>query len=132
VAPPTLIPVVFDDEAINHDLQRLPATARDALDALKRDVAGAGGIPATRVRRCDPEARDGTRLPGCAKTYVPWGEDKWGLVFAGARHPTRPFALRAFAYGVRHPMGTTPSVYEIAHRRLNAPRHATTETIDED
>jgi len=34
-------------------------------------------------------------------------------------HPTRDFALRAFAYGVRHPTGMTASVYVIADHRLN-------------
>ncbi len=59
------------------------------------------------------------RLAGCAETYVPWTENKWGLVMRGVTHPKRPFALRGFAYGVRHPTGMTASVYVIADRRLN-------------
>jgi len=35
-------------------------------------------------------------------------------------HPTRPLALRAFAFGVRHPAAKKPSVYEIASKRRNA------------
>lgn len=36
-------------------------------------------------------------------------------------HHQRPFGLRAFAYGVRHPTGMTASVYVIADHRLNPP-----------
>jgi hypothetical protein len=55
------------------------------------------------------------------KTYLPRGEDKWGLVLLAVAHAERPFALRAIAYGSRHPSGMTPSVYRIAHERLNHP-----------
>jgi hypothetical protein len=35
-------------------------------------------------------------------------------------HASRPLALRAFAFGVRHPAGLKPSVYKIADERRNA------------
>jgi hypothetical protein len=73
----------------------------------------------TRLKRCAAEADDGTPLPHCFKTYVPWEQNKWGLVFIAVAHQQRPFALRAFAYGNRHPTGMTASVYQIAHGRLN-------------
>lgn len=114
-----VVPILFAEELIERDLTRLPDTARVALDRLRREIADAGGLPTTRMKRCDSEGRDGTNLDGCVKTYVPWSENKWGIVFVGVAHPDRPFALRAFAYGVRHPTGTTPSVYRIAHRRLH-------------
>ena len=73
------------------------------------------------MKRCEIEGRDGTRLPDCFKTYVPWEENKWGVIFVVVANARRPFALRAIAYGVRHPTGTTRSVYQIADRRLNPP-----------
>lgn len=126
-----VVPVLFDERQIEHDLTRLAPTARIALEDVRREVIRYGGLPTTRLRSCDAHGRDGTELPDCFKTYVPWGENKWGLVLTVAAHPTRLFALRAFAYGVRHPTGTTPSVYEIAHRRLDAGGRAATQTIDE-
>jgi hypothetical protein len=37
------------------------------------------------------------------------------------KHPNRPMALRAFAFGVRHHPreSNAETVYEVAHRRLN-------------
>lgn len=127
-----VVPVLFDEGQIEHDMTRLPPSARTALNSVRREVSRDGGLPTTRLRRCDAEGCDGTKLPDCYKTYVPWGGNKWGLVFTVAAHPTRSFALRAIAYGVRHPTGTTASVYQIAHRRLNVPRPAATPTIDDE
>jgi hypothetical protein len=62
-------------------MRRLSPSARTALDGVRREVSRDGGLPTTRLRRCDAEDRDGTRLPDCYKTYVPRGENKWGLVF---------------------------------------------------
>ncbi|HEX4116779.1 MAG TPA: hypothetical protein VHY18_12995 [Solirubrobacteraceae bacterium] len=42
---------------------------------------------------------------------------RYGLVLLPVAHPTRALALRAFAYGVRHPEANRPSVYEIASKR---------------
>ena len=126
-----VVPVLFDEKQIERDLTRLAPSARIALDDVRRQIRRDGGLPTTRLRSCDAEGRDGTELPDCFKTYVPWDENKWGLVLTVAAHPTRAFALRAFAYGVRHPTGTTPSVYQVAHRRLNPPKRATEITDDE-
>jgi hypothetical protein len=72
---------------------------------------------------CQAEGRDGTRLGGCVKTYIPWPDGRFGAVFVPVTHPSRPMALRAIAFGIRHqPRGATaPTVYEVADRRLNAP-----------
>ena len=112
-----LMPVLFDEHAIAEDLHHLPGTARVALDAFRRELDRDGGLSLTRVKRCDAEGRDGTNLDRCLKTYVPWPTGRFGLVFTPAAHPTRPLALRAFAFGVRHPTGSRPSVYRIAHER---------------
>jgi hypothetical protein len=112
-----LVPVWFDEHAIAEDLHHLPGAARVALDAFRRELDRNDGLPILRVRRCDPEGRDGTNLDGCLKTYVPWPTGRYGLVFLPAEHPTRPLALYAIAFGVRHPSGRRPSVYRIAHER---------------
>ena len=112
-----VVPVLFDEQAIAEDLHHLPGGARVALDALRRELERNDGLPMARVKRCDAEGRDGTNLGGCLKTYVPWPTGRFGLVFVPAAHPTRPLALRAFAFGVRHPTGSRPSVYRIAHNR---------------
>jgi hypothetical protein len=115
-----IFPVVFDEPAIAQDLEHLPSRARNALELLRRELGRDGGLPALRLKRCEAEGRDGTRLAGCLKTYVPWPTGPFGLVMLPVIHPTRPLALRAFAFGVRHPAATKPSVYKIADARRNA------------
>jgi hypothetical protein len=112
-----LMPVLFNDDAIAEDFAHLPPTARNALDIFRREVDRDGGLPTSRLKRCEGEGRDGSRLAGCLKTYVPWPTGRFGLVLLPTEHPTRPLAVRAFAYGVRHPTGNKPSVYTIAHER---------------
>ncbi len=114
-----VVPVLFDEHAIAEDLTHHPAAARTALEQFRREVDRGGGLAWARLRSCETEGHDGTQLGGCAKTYVPWPTGHFGLVMLAVAHPTRPFALRAFAYGVRHPAPNRPSVYEIADRRYN-------------
>lgn len=115
-----IVPVRFDEHAIAEDLQHHPPTARESLDLCRREIHRDGGLSFARLKRCDEEGRDGTRLAGCVKTYVPWPIGRFGLVLLPVAHPTRPLALRAFAFGVRHPPANKPSVYEIADRRHRA------------
>lgn len=115
-----VMPVVFDEHSITEDLSHHPPVARHALELLRRDLDRDGGLPVSRLKRCEAEGRDGTRLPGCVKTYVPWPTGRFGLVLTPVSHPTRPLALRAFAFGVRHPSAQKPSVYKIADERRNA------------
>lgn len=117
-APP--VPVEFDEDALAEDLAHHPPAARDALDSFRREVDGDGGLARSRLRRCEAEGRDGTRLRGCLKTYLPWPTGRFGLVLLPVAHPTRGLALRAFAYGVRHPQARRTSVYQIADRRHNS------------
>lgn len=114
------IPVVFNEHAIAEDLAHHPAVARHALELLRRELDRDGGLLVARLKRCEAEGRDGTRLASCLKTYVPWPTGRFGLVMLPVAHPTRPFALRGFAFGVRHPGAGKPSVYEIASSRRNA------------
>lgn len=50
------------------------------------------GAPATWLRRCDAEARDGTRLPGCVKLYIP------NLRATVGSAPVTPSANLVFSY----------------------------------
>jgi hypothetical protein len=70
---------------------------------------------------CDEEARDGTRLPGCVKVYLPPPGGPLGLVFEIAKSKHGRLYLAHLAFGVRHlPAGARgETVYRLAHRRLN-------------
>ena len=56
---------------------RLPTTFARSSDAAKAAIEPmlqrlkTDGAPAAWLKRCDAEARDGTRLPGCVKLYIP-------------------------------------------------------------
>lgn len=120
--PEPIFPVGFDDDALAKDLDRLPASAEVALRAFRKELRRDGGIPQSRLMACQAEGRDGTRLGGCVKTYIPWPDGRFGAVFVPAKHPKRPLALRVFAFGVRHHPreSNAETVYEVADRRLNA------------
>ena len=77
------------------------------------------GAPHGWLLRCQEEGRDGTRLGGCVKFYIPQPAGPWGAVLAGDEKSSKP-ALVLIAIGERHPERPwKPSVYEIAHRRLH-------------
>jgi hypothetical protein len=108
----------IDDDALAEDLSHATEAARSAIE---RDVAGllADGVPASSLRPCDAEARDGTRLGGCAKLYIPQPDGRWGAVFSIAMDDSNPVLL-LLAVGERHPAQPWKlSVYEVAHRRLH-------------
>ena len=115
-----LVPVQFAEPAIAEDLAHHPPAARKRIRTAQTRNRPRRRFPFSRLKRCEAEGRDGTRLAGCVKTYVPWPTGRFGLVLLPVSHPTRPFALRAFAYGVRHPAANKLSVYQIADQRHNA------------
>jgi hypothetical protein len=119
--PEPVFPVGFDDDALTEDLNRLPASAEIALLEFRKELHRHGGIPRSRLMACQAEGRDGTRLGGCVKTYIPWPDGRFGAVFAAVTHPKRPLTLRAFAFGIRHHPSEShaETVYEVAHRRFN-------------
>jgi hypothetical protein len=117
--PAPIVPVEFNEHALVEDLAHHPPAARTALELFRREIDRNGGLPLARLRSCETEGHDGTRLAGCLKTYVPWPTGRFGLVLLPVSHDIRPFALRAFAFGVRHPPAHKPSVYQIADRRNN-------------
>lgn len=116
-----VFPVGFDDDALEEDLAHLPASAEEALRLFHKEVRRLGGIPKSRLMACQAEGRDGTRLGGCVKTYIPWPDGRFGIVFIAVTHPNRPLALRVIAFGIRHhPHGSTArTVYEVANSRLH-------------
>lgn len=118
--PEPVFPVGFDTDAVAEDLEHLPAAAEEVLRAFRKTLRREGGIPRSKLRACQAEGRDGTRLPGCVKTYIPWPDGRFGAVFVAVTHPNRPLALRVVAFGVRHhPSGSSArTVYEIADQRL--------------
>lgn len=112
-------PVRFDDEAFAEDVAHATATGRDVglreRQALERD-----GVDVQRLRRCDAEGPDGTRLGGCVKCYLPAPDGQWGMVLR-AWELEGP-GLVCVAFGLRHPQRPwQQSVYRVAHRRLHPP-----------
>lgn len=63
-------PVAFDDLAWQDDLRRATGNARrigeETRSRLERE-----GQAVDALFACDPDARDGTSLPGCVKVYLP-------------------------------------------------------------
>jgi hypothetical protein len=78
------------------------------------------GAEIKALRPCDPEHRDGTKLPACFKAYLPPPNGKFGMVLRFVRD-SDGLALRYIAFGVRHHprSSNAPTVYDIAHRRLH-------------
>lgn len=116
-----VFPVAFDELAMAEDLARLGQGGAEALAALGREIDRLGGLPREQLLACEAEGRDGTRLGGCVKTYVPWPAGRFGAVMVPVSHPERPVGLRVIAFGVRHQPREAHAltVYQIAHRRLN-------------
>ncbi|MDE3024417.1 MAG: hypothetical protein KGI93_02485 [Acidobacteriota bacterium] len=117
-----MFPVAFDELAMAEDCARLGHAGIAACAELGREIDRLGGLPRERLLACEAEGRDGTRLPGCVKTYVPWPAGRFGAVMVAVSHLERPVGLRVIAFGVRHhPRGAQAlTVYQIAHLRLNA------------
>jgi hypothetical protein len=110
--------VRVDEILLAEDLARCTQAARAAIEPVIAEV-GDAGVLLKWLRRCEEEGRDGTRLGGCVKFYIPQPAGRWGAVLAADEEASRP-ALVLLAVGERHPdRPWRPSVYEIAHRRYN-------------
>lgn len=125
-APGLRFPVRVDRTWLKADLDNATAAGREALASA---LAGfrKSGVPVARLKACDPDGRDGTKLGGCVKLYLPPPLGPWGAVFTGAisedREVPTPILLAA---GERHPgKPWRPSVYEVAHRRLHGRAEST-------
>jgi len=115
---PTRFRVVFS-AALEEDLEHATAAqrtiGRSAAQRLARD-----GLTKDQLWPCRAEERDGTRLGGCVKTYLPWPAGRCGMVFELRVDEHGPL-LYCLAFGERHPARDSrrPSVYQVADRRLH-------------
>lgn len=111
-------PVHVDERELAEDLGHASEAGRAAIELMVKRLK-ADGAPKEWLKQCDAEARDGTRLPGCVKLYIPQPAGQWGAVLLGGLADGKP-KLFLLAVGGRHPgVRWKPSVYEIAHRRLH-------------
>jgi hypothetical protein len=112
--------VQFDELAYAEDLRHAsPAgreVARSARARLDRD-----GASLDELWRCDPEHREGTRLPNCVKTYLPGPGGRWRMIFEAVYDAdAHELRLAYLAFGVGHPEHAWQrSAYEVADRRLH-------------
>ncbi|SRR6266487_6684115 len=110
--------VHIDERELAEDLSHVSEAGRVAIEPMVRRFK-ANGVPVDWLKRCDPEARDGTRLPGCVKIYISHPAGQWGAVFLGGA-VGGSLKLFLLAIGERHPRAPwQQSVYETAHRRLH-------------
>ena len=102
----------WSDEVLAEDLARCIPAARTAIEPMI-DMLRDKGTPREWLLRCEEEGRDGTRLNGCVKLYLPRPAVQWGAVLAGDKAAAKP-ALVLVARGERHPARPwKPSVYEL-------------------
>jgi hypothetical protein len=108
--------VRVDEAVLEEDLAHATVAGRGAIaTTMNRFVRD--GVPATWLKRCQTQHRDGTDLSGCVKVYIPPPDGRWGAVFVADVTGGRP-VLVLLAVGQRHPAQPwTPSVYQVAHRR---------------
>ena len=113
-------PARFDPDPWDEDLARSTPVGRTTAEAARGHYEP-DGIPRSNLKPCEAEGRDGTSLPDCAKIYLPLPNGRFGMVFTIDRRADKP-ALEFLAFGIRHhPEGShAPTVYEIAHQRLNS------------
>jgi hypothetical protein len=109
--------VRIDSAVLDEDLAHATDAGRTAIKRALAEVAD-DGVPYLWLKRCQAEGRDGTRLPGCVKFYIPQPDGQWGAVLtADTRDGNKTLLL--LAAGERHPTQPwRPSVYQVAHARL--------------
>ena len=113
--------VHFDEPSFAEDLAAMPAAAAEVARRARERYA-TKGVPVAELRRCEDEGRDGTRLAGCVKAYLPAPAGRFGMVLRFAVIDDQ-LRLAYLAFGVRHhPRGShAQTVYQLAHRRLHGP-----------
>lgn len=110
--------VRIDQAVFDEDLAHATEAGREAIARTLGEVADSG-VPREWLKRCEEEGRDGTRLAGCVKFYMPQPDGRWGAVLTGDTFDETP-TLLLLAVGERHPpQPWRPSVYRVAHNRLN-------------
>lgn len=111
-------PAQFDDAAFSEDLKRTSEAGRQVAEAARREYEK-DGVPIADLLLCEEEGPEGTVLQHCMKIYLPRPNGKFGMVLRIERRETNALLVYA-AFGIRHhPRDShAPTVYEIAHRRL--------------
>ena len=113
----------FDADAFESDLGRLRADSRARPVAEEARAAFTGeGVERTELMRCAAEGRDGTRLAGCLKVYLPLEESERPfrmVLIAGEREAGLELVYLAFGVGDQPQASPAPSADAIAHRRLH-------------
>ncbi len=112
--------VIFDEHAWREDMARTTSSGRTVAEETRYDYEQ-NGCPIEDLLACDSEAQDGTRLPGCAKVYLPPPTGKFGLVFEIDRQ-AGSLVLGYLSFGMRHQprRSHAQTVYELADQRLNS------------
>jgi hypothetical protein len=112
-------PALFDDAAFAEDLRRAGDSGRGVALGARREFEGEG-VLVGNLLACDEEGPDGTALRHCLKLRLPPPDGRFGMVFRIEVREGRAVLVYA-AFGVRHhpPDSQAPTVYEIAHERLN-------------
>ena len=119
------VPVRFDREEWLEEVERLDRRSSSRIQAERALREIESGKAALDLQQCEADGVGGTRLPGCAKLYVPLGrqgasESPFGFVFQLAQDPDGSLVWNFLAFGERHPANPqTRSVYERAHMRLH-------------
>ncbi|HVT00392.1 MAG TPA: hypothetical protein VHE08_07740 [Solirubrobacterales bacterium] len=121
---PPEIAFVFAEAEWSQEVGRLRerSPARAQAERARRQIEE--GREPVDLFRCKAEGDDGTRLPGCAKVYVPLGRQgasaaPFGFVFQVILR-AEGLAWAFLAFGERHPDDPDErTVYERAHKRLH-------------
>ncbi len=116
--PAPRAPALFDDAALAEDLNRASDAGKEvALGA--REEYEQDGVPIDDLLACEEEGPDGTALRHCMKLRLPPPDGKFGMVFRIELRDDKSVLVFA-AFGTRHHPADSnaPTVYEIAHRRL--------------
>lgn len=110
---------LFDDAAFAEDLDRSSEAGRAAAESARAEYEPAG-VPVDHLLACEEEGPEGTALANCVKVRLPHPGGRFGMVFRVERRQGR-LALVYAAFGARHQPreSNAPTLYEIAHRRLN-------------
>ena len=92
--------VRFDELAFTQDLGHATPAGRQIAQAARQRLERDGADPA-EFKRCDPDARDGTSLPNCLKTYLPAPDGRWRMIFEVLKDTaTGELVLSFLAFGV--------------------------------
>ena len=81
--------VHVDERELAEDLHHATEAGRSAITSMIERLK-ADGVSKDWLRQCDAEARDGTRLGGCVKLYIPQPAGQWGAVFLGGIADGKP------------------------------------------